>query len=71
VSTSKTDVGQLVDFVENGFFQIVANNLEAHIELESKLTLAKERTFQKQLTEFGLPGFSVSVLLPAQIVLSY
>lgn len=62
VSTSDTDVGQLVDFVQDGFFQIVANNFAAHLELETKLTLAKERTFEKQLTEFGLPGFSVNHL---------
>ncbi|EHK99023.1 hypothetical protein M7I_5176 [Glarea lozoyensis 74030] len=59
VSTSTTDIGEIIDFVQDGFFQVAANNLAAHIELDTKFTLSQEKTFEKQLTEFGLPGFSI------------
>jgi hypothetical protein len=60
VSTSTTELGQIIDFLDSGFFQVAANNLAAHIELDTKLTLSKEKTFEKELTVIGLPGFSVS-----------
>ncbi|KAG9234705.1 hypothetical protein BJ875DRAFT_534596 [Amylocarpus encephaloides] len=52
-------VGDLIDFVEGGFFQIVANNMAAHIEMDAKLNLVVEKSFNKSLGEYGVPGFSV------------
>jgi hypothetical protein len=60
VTTNTTDIGEIIHFIEDGFFQIAANNLAAHIELDTKLTISKEKTFETTLTEIGLPGFSVS-----------
>jgi hypothetical protein len=60
VSNSTTEVGQAVDFINTGFFRAVANNMSAHVELDTSLLLSTTQSFNKTLITIGLPGFEVS-----------
>lgn len=67
VSNSTTAAGKAVDFINTGYFKIVANNLSAHVELDTILSLSTTQSFNKTLTTIGLPGFEVSTWFPAEI----
>jgi hypothetical protein len=61
VSNSTTAAGKALDFINTGFFRAVANNLSAHVELDTTLSLSTTQSFNKTLTSIGLPGFEVSI----------
>ena len=61
VSNSTTDAGKALDFINTGFFRAVVNNLSAHVELDTTLSLSNTQSFNKTLTSIGLPGFEVSI----------
>ncbi|TVY19051.1 hypothetical protein LARI1_G002024 [Lachnellula arida] len=59
VSNSTTDGEKAIDFINTGFFRAVANNLGAHVELDTTLSLSTTQSFNKTLTSIGLPGFEI------------
>ncbi|KAH8684677.1 hypothetical protein BGZ60DRAFT_170796 [Tricladium varicosporioides] len=50
---------QAVDFLGDGFFNIVANNMTAHVGIETSMDLAIRKDFNKTLTTIGIPGFTI------------
>ncbi|TVY88396.1 hypothetical protein LAWI1_G004756, partial [Lachnellula willkommii] len=59
VSNSTTGGEKAIDFINTGFFRAVANNLGAHVELDTTLSLSTAQSFNKTLTSIGLPGFEI------------
>ncbi|KAF4630480.1 hypothetical protein G7Y89_g7655 [Cudoniella acicularis] len=59
VSTSTTDFGKALDFINTGFLKAVANNMSAHIEVDANLDLSASQSFNKTLTTIGIPGFEI------------
>lgn len=54
-------VAQAIDFLDDGFFNIVAKNMSAHIGIETSMDLTARKDFNKTLTTIGIPGFTVSI----------
>jgi hypothetical protein len=63
VGNSTVDVLKAVDFLQNGYFKAVANGLQAHIALDTTLSLSNTQSFDKTLATITLPGFQVGIRL--------
>lgn len=57
-------VQDFINYIENGYVKLSANNLRAHVELDSTIQLSPSLTlFSIPAPEIGLPGFQVGNLL--------
>ncbi|TVY85315.1 hypothetical protein LSUE1_G000192 [Lachnellula suecica] len=59
LSNSTTALGEAVDFINTGYFRAVANNMSAHIELDTSLDLSITQSFNKSFPAIGIPGFQI------------
>ncbi|KAF7950197.1 hypothetical protein EAE96_007488 [Botrytis aclada] len=59
VSDSSLDTEKAVNFVENGYFDMVVNGLGAHIEIDSAVAGTFTETFTMTFTTLALPGFQI------------
>lgn len=51
---------QAVNFLEHGYFTAVANGVNAHVELDTSLSLSDQISFDNTILSLALPGFQVS-----------
>jgi len=56
------DIEEAYQFIESGFFNAIANGFNAHVELDTSLSLTASHAFSKDIFTIGLPGFQVCVL---------
>jgi len=59
VNSTTIEALQAVNFIENGYFKAVANGVNAHIELDTTLSLSSTQSFDNTLSTITLPGFQV------------
>ncbi|KAF7924019.1 hypothetical protein EAE99_006680 [Botrytis elliptica] len=59
VSKSSHNTEKAVNFVEQGYFDMVVNGLGAHIEIDSAVAGTFTETFTVELTRLTLPGFQI------------
>ncbi|KAF7924960.1 uncharacterized protein EAE98_007048 [Botrytis deweyae] len=59
VSKSSHNTEKAVNFVEQGYFDLVVNALGAHIEIDSAVAGTFTETFTVELTRLTLPGFQI------------
>lgn len=52
--------GRAVNFLNHGYFLALANGLNAHVELDTTLSLSTGQSFDEVLATIGIPGFQVS-----------
>jgi hypothetical protein len=60
VNSSAIKEFQALNFIEHGYFKAVANGVNAHVELDTTLSLSSTQAFDKTLSTITLPGFQVS-----------
>lgn len=48
-----------MDFIDDGFIELQANNLAAYMEFESNVQPSDGREFTIPFPEIGIPGFQV------------
>ncbi|MCJ1465236.1 hypothetical protein MMC07_003852 [Pseudocyphellaria aurata] len=59
-NSSSNDTDNIYQFFRSGFLELRANNLAAHIELESSIQASKSLMLYKvPMPEIGLPGFQI------------
>ncbi|RFU30780.1 hypothetical protein B7463_g5553, partial [Scytalidium lignicola] len=59
ISNSTTAAFKALDFIDNGFFKAVATGMNAHIALDTTLSLSSTQSFDKTLITITPPGFSI------------
>jgi len=67
-TTNKID--EAIHFIKNGFFNVVANGVSAHIELNTSISLIASQPFKQDIFTAALPGFQVRVYCPVSIFYS-
>jgi hypothetical protein len=61
LSRTVNAVEDAVQFVEHGFFNIVANDVGGYMELDTSISLTGTQNFNKSIVDAALPGFQVGV----------
>ncbi|KAM3150690.1 hypothetical protein ABEW05_008991 [Botrytis cinerea] len=59
VSNSSLDTKKAVNFVENGYFDMVVNGFGAHIEIDTAVAGTFTETYIMNLMTLALPGFQI------------
>ncbi|KAM0143233.1 hypothetical protein ACHAP3_001366 [Botrytis cinerea] len=59
VSNSSLDTKKAVNFVENGYFDMVVNGFGAHIEIDTAVAGTFTETYTMNLMTLALPGFQI------------
>ncbi|KAK6602258.1 hypothetical protein H4I95_07360 [Botrytis cinerea] len=59
VSNSSLDTKKAVNFVENGYFDMVVNGFGAHIEIDTAVAGTFTETYIMNLVTLALPGFQI------------
>jgi hypothetical protein len=62
VNSTTIEAFQAVNFIENGYFKAVANGVNAHIELDTTLSLSSTQSFDNTLSTITLLGFQVRLI---------
>lgn len=58
--STSNDTFNLIEFLNDGYLELLVNDFSAHIELESSVQPAKTlKTYNAPMPEIGLPGFQV------------
>jgi hypothetical protein len=60
-SSATNELEEVTHFIENGFFNVVANGVSAHIELDTSISLTASQAFSHTILTLTLPGFQVRV----------
>jgi hypothetical protein len=68
VNSTTIEAFQAVNFIENGYFKAVANGVNAHIELDTTLSLSSTQSFDNTLSTIALPGFQVRLTFILKVV---
>jgi hypothetical protein len=63
-SSAANDLEEVAHFIENGFFNVVANGVSAHIEIDTTISLAVSKSFSHNILILALPGFQVRIYCP-------
>ncbi|KAI9650585.1 hypothetical protein NHQ30_000603 [Ciborinia camelliae] len=59
ISNSSLKTEKAVNFLEHGYFEAVANELGAHIEIDTSIAGTFTESFNKSLVTLALPGFQI------------
>jgi hypothetical protein len=68
-SSSTNEFEEVIQFIENGFFNVVANGVNAHIGLDISTSLMASLPFTKNIITLALPGFQVRVYCSVLVIL--
>lgn len=49
----------LANFINHGYFEVVANGLNAHVELDTTLALSSGKSFDQNIATITMPGFQI------------
>ncbi|KAL9043523.1 MAG: hypothetical protein Q9214_003295 [Letrouitia sp. 1 TL-2023] len=58
-SVQSNESADVMDFIEDGFIELQANNLAAYMEFESNVQPSDGREFTIPFPEIGIPGFQI------------
>ncbi|KAM3082353.1 hypothetical protein ACMFMF_002017 [Clarireedia jacksonii] len=59
MGTFNTSVGEAVNFLKEGYFYAEANGFNAHIEIDTSISGAIDKSFSYPLVTLALPGFAI------------
>lgn len=69
-SSATNELEEAIQFIKNGFFNVAANSVSAHIELDTSISLMESQNFVQNIFSLALPGFQVRVYCPVSLFYS-
>jgi len=69
-SSATNEFDEAIQFIKDGFFNVAANGISAHIELDTSISLMESQTFTQNIVNLALPGFQVRVYYPVSLFCS-
>jgi hypothetical protein len=68
-SSATNELEEAIHFIEDGFFNVTANGVSAHIELENYISLTASHPFAHDIGTLALPGFQVCDYCPVSLTM--
>jgi hypothetical protein len=69
-SSATNEIDKVIQFIKDGFFNVAANGVSAHIELDTSISLMASQNFSHYIVTLDLPGFQVRVCCPVSLYYS-